>query len=195
MKNLILFGTSSVVALVDYSTPIATPASSTGAVSANCQGTLRSNFGFITKEWFAAYGLTADKETNTGFACDSINPTSTSCSLAYPGGTPVADTVVQSHFTDKQLALAACPIDYETCGIDSSSKKKTFYFANKEAQAEKPKVKFQKNSDICSFMIETLCDAPTVSIDTSGSLDSELNKASYSIFEFDYSLSTATKPI
>jgi hypothetical protein len=115
----------------------------------------------VTKEFFAVHTTTSARETATGIACDKSTPTNLDCNLAFAGAgsTITTDHKLSSDFSDKQLALAACPTDIELC-----TTKKTWTFANKDATVGNPTIEFKKASDICSFLIEATCDSPYVYI-------------------------------
>ena len=104
MKKIIGVIVGSVRALPDVATKVTAPTVTTGTTGIyDCQGTLRSGYGFVTKEFFAEYDTTAAKEAATGIACDKPTPTSGDCSNAFQGAasTITADHKLSSDFTDK----------------------------------------------------------------------------------------------
>ena len=72
MKNIVLF-LSSVSSIPDYadSGKVTAPTATTGSDSFDCQGMLRSGYGFITKDFFGVFDTTANKESAVGVACDT----------------------------------------------------------------------------------------------------------------------------
>ena len=138
-------------AIPDYATGegITAPTANTGATSFDCQGALRSGFAFVSKDWHNIYDTTANREgaVANNYFCTADD--ATNCSGAYTSGTLKTDFVKSSIFTDKQLALIACPQDEQVC-----APKKTATIANAAAATQELTINGPKASDICSFLIE-----------------------------------------
>ena len=188
---LLLLNQQETQAIPDFAAGAGTtaPTDTKGITTIDCHASLRSGHGFVSQDFYMVYDTTANRQDATAkaknYLCKSDDVAN--CSDAYSSGTLKTDFVKASSFTDKQLALVACPQDEQIC--TPAGKTKTF--ADKNAAAIDVTMSAQAYTDICSFLIEATCDAPYVHIkDTGSDQSASLNKMSFSVIEYDPSFST-----
>jgi hypothetical protein len=111
--SVVLILLSTVRAIPDFATGsyITAPTATTGKTSINCQGALRSKFAYVSSDFYKEYATTTLREgaLANNYYCALYD--NTQCSGAYKVGTSTIKDgyVLGSVFTNKNLALAACP--------------------------------------------------------------------------------------
>ena len=169
-------------------------ADTTGTQDQNCHGTIRSGLIYASKEYFSLHATLSAKitalNTDGGVRCkDAISTGVGLCNLAYTDPTTLkANQYASTSFSDKQLAIAACPQDQEEC-----TGAKEVILENKASAVQDRTIKFSSSTSSCSYILQAKCDSPGVHLPNElASADVEIQKSRWSVFEYDPAMTTVS---